>query len=299
MNQWIPVPSITKNSTMPMALALVALVLAGVALLRPVQVALPEASQVATDKTSPLLAALDRGTIVVGYGGYPPYTIEDPATGNVSGLSVDLVNEIAAELHVKVTWKRFNWNTMTADLKRGQIDLIADPIFETIPRGRELTFSQPYAFVPTGIGLVRTDGRRFGSLNDLNSPDVRVAVGQGFAEETLLRNRVPKADIIAVPANDDTAAAANLVLSGRADIAIVTLSDANRFMAANLGRLQVLWADKPPAYMPAGFALRFGDQQGAAFLNVAINNLRYTGYISSLASKYQIVDDFRIQPNGL
>jgi ABC-type amino acid transport substrate-binding protein len=242
---------------------------------------------------SPVLTDLANGKLTVGYAGYPPYTQEDPQTGTVSGLSVDLVNEIASQLNIRVVWKKFNWNTMAADMKRGDFDVIADPIFETIPRGREFAFTEPYAYVPTGIGLIKKGGKEYLSFDDLNDPTIKVAVGQGFAEETLLKARAPKAEIIAVQTGNDTAAAANLVLSGRADIAILTLSDANRFLAANPGKLEALWINDPPAYMPAGFALRLGDELGASFLNVAIRNLRYTGAIGALARRYHIEEDFR------
>jgi ABC-type amino acid transport substrate-binding protein len=273
---------------------LAALVLAGLALFRST-VRSDHAGATSTDPTaqSSILRNLAMGKLVVGYGGYPPYTQEDPKTGSVSGLSIDLVNEIAAQSNVKVVWRKINWNTMAADMKRGEVDFIADPIFETIPRAREFSFTEPYAFVPSAIGVVRKGSKAYAALDDLDDPSVRIAVGQGTAEETLLRARTPKADITAVQTGNDTAAAANLVLSGRADVAILTLSDANRFIAANPGKLEALWENNPPAFMPAGFALQLNDQLGTAFLNVAIRNLRYTGAIGSLAKRYQIEDDFR------
>lgn len=277
-----------------LALAIAALLLAGWTFVRSLApLPTPFVQAISPADRSPFLKAMNAGTIAVGYGGYPPYTIEDPRTGAVSGLNVDLMNEITSQLKVKLVWKKFNWSTMSADMKRGEIDVIADPIFETIPRAREFAFTEPYAYVPTGIGIVRTGGKKIPSFDDLNSPTIKIAVGQGFAEETLLRARASNADIIAVATGSDTAAAANLVLSGRADIAIVTLSDAKRFLAANPDRLEALWIDKPPAYMAAGFALQFGDELGASFLNVAIRNLKYTGTISSLARRYQIEEDFR------
>jgi len=281
-----------KNLSVGIALA--ALVIAGWSLYRSA-IQPDHVVAVSTDPAaqSPILRDLAAGKLVVAYGGYPPYTQEDPKTGTVTGLSVDLVNEIAAQLNVKVVWKKINWNTMAADMKRGEVDFIADPIFETIPRAREFSFTEPYSYVPSAIGVIRKGSKAYGSLDDLNDPSVKIAVGQGTAEETLLRVRAPKADIIGVQIGSDTAAAANLILSGRADIAILTLSDANRFMAAHPEKLEALWESNPPAFMPAGFALQLNDQLGAAFLNVAIRNLRYTGAIDSLAKRYQIEDDFK------
>jgi ABC-type amino acid transport substrate-binding protein len=219
--------------------------------------------------------------------------VEDPATGAVTGLGPDIVNEIASQLGIKVVWRKFNWSTMLADMKRGEIDMLADPILQTVPRGREFAFSEPYVFLPSGVGIIRQGGKRLASFSDLNDPTIKVAVGLGLGEETLLRARAPKADILAVPVSTDTNAAANVVLAGRADVAIVNLNDAKRFLDANPGKLEALWMDNPPAYMPAGFALRFGDELGASFLNVALRNLKYTGTLSSLARRHGAEADLR------
>jgi ABC-type amino acid transport substrate-binding protein len=272
--------------------ALFALVIAGWAVLRPVGTTTP-ANTVPIAAFSPLFEAMDAGTIVVGYGVYPPYTVENPNTGVVTGFSIDLINGIASQLNIKVVWKKFNWSTMAADLKRGEIDVIAEPVFETIPRAREFSFTQPYAFVPTGIGIIRSDQKPYPTFDALNDPSVTVAVGQGLAAETLLRTRVPKANIIAVPVANDSTAAANMVLTGRADIAILNLSDAKRFLDANPGKLQGLWIDNPPAFMPAGFALRLGDTLGVAFFNAAIESLKHDGTLAALAKRHGIEADFR------
>ena len=107
-----------------------------------------------------LIDNIDRfGEIRAGYGVFPPYTLEDPKTGKVSGISVDIVNEIGRQLGVPVQWKKFNWNTMKADLDRGEFDLLADAVFETPARAREMTFTEPYAFLP--IGNWSSDEGRF------------------------------------------------------------------------------------------------------------------------------------------
>src|SRR5690242_3457868 len=99
--------------------------------------------------SSALLADLDKtNTIHAGYGVFPPYTVEDPKTGKVSGVSVEIIEELAREIGAKVEWRRLNWNTMGADLKRSTYNVVADPIFQTPQRAREFTFTEPYAYFP-------------------------------------------------------------------------------------------------------------------------------------------------------
>jgi ABC-type amino acid transport substrate-binding protein len=236
---------------------------------------------------SGLVEAIDaKGKIVAGYGVFPPYSGEDPTTGNVSGVSVDIVNEIGRQLGVEVEWRRFNWSTMAADLRRGDIDLLADAVFQTPARGREMTFTEPYAYFAIGIGIVRKGDKRFKEFDELNDRAVTVAVGQGFAEETFVKARVPNSTLLSIPSNQDTAAPVNAVLTGRADIAIINLEDARRVIAANPEGVELRWIDNPPAYVPAGFAVRFGDQNGANFLNVSLRNLRATGVIQAISEKH-------------
>src|SRR5215218_8385528 len=110
------------RSGVGIALALVALLLSGLAFYRSGRTSRPPD----VVEVPGLLAKIERtGELHAGYGVYPPYTQEDPNTKQVTGLSVELIEQIAKELKCKVVWHRLNWNTMSADLKRGEYDVIA------------------------------------------------------------------------------------------------------------------------------------------------------------------------------
>ena len=248
----------------------------------------PQTTQ--TISSTQTLTLLDRinktGELAAGYGVYPPYTQEDPNTRQVSGYSVEIIEQICRELHCKVVWHRFNWDTMSADLKRGEFDVIADPIFETIPRAREFAFSASYASFADGIAVVKIDDDRFTSFDDLDRPDVTIAVGQGWASETLVKARFTKAKIDSVQTATDLLQVFNELVSGRADVVVADGADAQRFVKEHSDKFKALWLDNPPAFMPAAFALRPDDTKGAAFLTVVLHNLQSTGVLEGLARKY-------------
>lgn len=276
------VRSTGRLAVIALTIAVIASGISVLALLHPARTPTPAAAQ-----ASPMLERLDRANVIrAGYGVFPPFTQEDPRTGKVSGVSVDIVEEIARELGATVEWRRLNWNTMGADLKRGEFDVVADPIFQTPQRAREFTFTQPYAYFAIGIGVVRKGERRFKVFEDINHPAITVAVGQGFGEETLVKSRAPQARLLSIPAAQDSATPINSVLTGRADIAITNLDDARRFVAAHPDTLEMLWVDNPPAYVPAGFALQVGDTRGAQLLDVSLRNLRGAGILTAIAARH-------------
>ena len=245
-----------------------------------------------TESSTGLPGLLDRidatGEIHAAYGVYPPYTQEDPNTKAVSGFCVDVLNEIAEQLKVKVVWHRMNWNTMAADLQRGDFDVIADAIFQTVPRAREYSFTEPYTYFADGIAVVRKGETRFATFESLDDKSITISVGLGWASETLVRARLSSPKVLTVQTTTDLLQVFNEVMAGRADAAIVDGADARRFVAEHPDEFEALWLDAPPAYMPAGFALRLDDRTGTEFLNVSLRNLRATGILKALANKHKI-----------
>jgi ABC-type amino acid transport substrate-binding protein len=270
-----------------LALSLVAIILASIALGRSSRNASSGGGGAKVTTQPGLLDGIRRNRVIrVGYGVYPPYTIEDPNTREVSGFSAAVIEEIAKELGCKVEWHRLSFDTMSVDLKRGVYDVIADPIFATIPRAPEFSFSEPYAYFADGIAVVRKTENRFKVFDDLNRPGIKISVGLGQGSEAFSRARLSKPEILPVSVGTDNMLIFSGVLAGRTDAAVADAENAKRFVQAHPNDVKALWLDHPPAFMPAGFALRPGDREGAEFLNVCIRYLRSTGTLETLAQKY-------------
>ena len=284
--------TVSRNKSSAMGMAAIALVVAIIALVSAFWRSSSQTS-VSNDVGSHGLPGLlqrieSTGELHAGYGVYPPYTQENPNTKEVSGFSVDIINQIAKDLKCKIVWHRLNWNTMSADLKRGEYDVIADPIFQTIPRAREFAFTEPYAYFPDGIGVVRRDDNRFRAFDDLDQKGVTIAVGQGWASETLIQSRFTKATVVPVQTATDLLQVFNEVISGRADVAVADAADAKRFVQEHPNEVKALFLDNPPAFMPAGFALRPEDRRSAEFLTVCLRNLKATGVLDGIARRYDL-----------
>lgn len=224
----------------------------------------------------------------VAYGDYEPYTIEDPNTKIVTGFSAEILERVAKDLGCKVVWHRVNWDTMSADLKRGQFDIIADPIFQTVSRAPEFAFSEPYTYFADGIVVVKAGDNRFKNLDDLDKPGIKVSVGLGQASETIVKARFKHAMIESTPVGSDNMQIFGAVLTGRSDAAVADAVNATKFIEAHPKQFKAINLQTPPVFIPAGFALEKGDLEGANFMNVAINYLRTTGELDQLARKYRI-----------
>jgi ABC-type amino acid transport substrate-binding protein len=286
----------TKSNNLALAsigIAVVALLLAAGSFFRQGKVA---DTRDGDSKVPGLIERIDKtGELHAGYGVYPPYTMEDPNTKQVSGYSVDIIEQIGKELKCKVVWHRLNWNTMNADLQRGEYDVVADPIFQTIPRAREFSFTQPYAYFADGIAVVHANETRFKDFASLDQKGVTIAVGQGWASETLVRSRFSKANIVSIQTSTDLLQVFNEVTAGRADVAVADGADAERFVKEHPGSVKALFLENPPAYMPAGFALRLSDTRGAEFLTASIRNLEATGVLEGFGQKYQLPATSKLQ----
>lgn len=226
-------------------------------------------------------------TLRVGYEGYPPYTVTDPATGKLSGYSVDLAQEIARDAGWKIEWIKTSPETKIPDLQAGKFDIMTEPIFRTIPRAARVTFSRPYAYFADAVGVVKKGDERFQAIENLNKPGVTVVVRQGYTDQQFAEDNLPNADIRALKVDD----ASQLFLeipAGRADIVLTDLEQAKAFVEVHSAQFELRFTDPAPSYIPAGFMLKQGDFALYNFANSALDYLEANGALGRLSRKYHI-----------
>lgn len=96
--------------------------------------------------------------------GYPPFEfIKD---GKISGFDVDLVNEIAKKLNIKVEFVSMEFDGLIAAIKAGKIDIIASGMNKTPEREKNVEFSIPY-FESMNYYVKLQDNDKINSLQDL------------------------------------------------------------------------------------------------------------------------------------
>lgn len=240
-------------------------------------------------------SALDRvkrdGVLRVGYNGYPPYLRHDPATGEITGFSVELIQLVVRYWgrDVKLEWVPTSWDRMKPDMMAGKFELMVEPIWRTIPRAAEVGFTRPYAYFGYAVGIVAKGDIRFSSIADLNQKGIIVAVQQGGGSHEFAKSQLPNATIKVLP-NDTSDTALREVLLRASDIALGDAPTVRRFAEAHMTLVDTRFLDAPPVVVPAGFMVPQGDYKWEQFLNVALEYLDSAGETQRLASKYGIVN---------
>uniref|UniRef100_UPI00333E5E87 ABC transporter substrate-binding protein n=1 Tax=Castellaniella defragrans TaxID=75697 RepID=UPI00333E5E87 len=127
--------------------------------------------------------------------GNPLLARRDAGTGEISGVSVDLAQELARELGVPLELIVFDKAIKSVEAVTG---LTADIGFFAIDpkRGEGISFTAPYVLIE-GAYLVRADSPLRENA-EVDQPGHRVVVGQGSAYDLYLSRHLTQAEIVRV-----------------------------------------------------------------------------------------------------
>lgn len=193
---------------------------------------------------------------VCSTGDARPFSFRDPATDRWSGSDVDLAGDLATRLEVKLNLVPTTWATMLDDLSGGRCDIVMSGVPVTLDRAKRAAYSQPY-LVDGKAPVVRcADVPRFQTLDQIDRPGVRAAVGAGGGGESFAKERLRKATLTPVP---NTAVAVQEVLAGRADLSITDVSEARLQAKQHPGQVCAVNPDKPLSAGQKAYLLPRGD----------------------------------------
>lgn len=117
---------------------------------------------------------------------YPPFEVMQ--AGKPAGFDVDMAQEIAKALGVKLEYVNTAWDGILSALKAGKFDMLLSGISITEERMKsyDLVFSEPYFLSGQGVGI-RVGDTRIKKAADLKGRVVGVQInttGQAAAEKT-------------------------------------------------------------------------------------------------------------------
>jgi len=144
---------------------------------------------------------------------YYSITYRNPKTRELSGIDIELTQELAKELGVKLRYIDSNFSQLFDALEQDRCDVAAHAIGITAERTARLQFTQPY--LRSGlfaVTLKNKDGPQ--SWDSLDQPGRVIAVAAGTLMENVMVKYLKKARLVKVQAPGTRE---QEVLSGRAD----------------------------------------------------------------------------------
>lgn len=216
-----------------------------------------------------------RGTLRCGAAVAPPHVMRDPATGEFSGLFVDLCKEIAEVVGVKPEIIDTSWDNIVAGLQADRWDLSL-ALNRTPKRALAIAFTDSAWEYQVSIVHNKANPKieaGWKSLADFDKPGITIAIMSGTAQEQILSTQIKNATLLRLPDNDATRLA---LMSRRADI-LVDDADSNLLFTTKNGEdwLTVL---PEPAIAKQGVGI--GLQRNVSSADLAVINLLFAEKIA-------------------
>jgi polar amino acid transport system substrate-binding protein len=228
--------------------------------------------------------AKERGELVVALEAeFRPWEYVD-TSGEIVGFDVDLAREIGQALGVPVRFRNVKWDTIIAELVTGKADLIISGMTATPERALSVSYTEPYFLTETCLLVSKARGEGVRSVADLDREGRIVVAKQGTTGEEAARRRCPKARLVTYGTEN---AAALEVAQGRADAFLYDLLSIEAHHAQHPDTTFVI--RQPVTVEPYAIALRKGDPESVAWLNLVLDTLRRTGRMEELYAKHGLV----------
>jgi cyclohexadienyl dehydratase len=160
------------------------------------------------------------GTVrVCSTGDYRPFTYRDPQ--GWSGLDVEMAQDLAKQLGVKLDLVQTTWTTMVSDLGT-RCDMAMGGISITLARAKHALFSSAYVSDGKAAAIRCADRSKYQTLADIDRPGVRVVVNPGGTNAEFDTANIHHATIVKHPDNNTIFAQ---VTSNNADVMITDASE--------------------------------------------------------------------------
>lgn len=225
------------------------------------------------------------GVIKVGTSAdYPPFEFVD-ASGNKTGFDIDLMEEIAKRLEVKVEWVDMPFDSLIAGVQEGKIDASISAFNYSEERDQVVDFTEAYY---TGEdAFMVAEGFSGSIVNPEDSAAYKVGVQTGTTQDSWLTDtlvaggKLPEANLFRYDRADQ---AALDLKNGRIDVMMADAIPA-KALAEQLGGLKLVYTGVISSG-PMNLVIPQDDAELAQAINEVLKQLKDEGFIEGLALKY-------------
>ena len=148
-------------------------------------------------------------------GDYQPFSYFNPKTNQYEGMDISLAQKLSEALGVSVTFVRFKWPELTADLLADKFDIAMGGIGRNLARGRVLAYTQSTMTFGTCPLVRKGDESKYPDLPSIDRPGVKVILNQGGINDRYFSGLLKQATILRHNKNEEIALK---VKDGTADV---------------------------------------------------------------------------------
>lgn len=231
---------------------------------------------------------VERGKVLIGTtGDYRPLSFCEPETGEYWGFGIEIAQEIAKQLGVKVEFVQTSWPTLTADVlaEPQKFDFAIGGITITDARCETMLMSDGYLANGKTILCRASESERYQSLADIDKPEVRVMVNPGGLNEKFAHVNLSHATIIIHQKNEEIP---TLIAEGVADVMITEITEAPYYVRTDT-RLAAPLLNEPFTHGEIGVLMQKGQEDLLDFVNGVIRRMKSNGSLRRLHEKYGLV----------
>ncbi len=231
----------------------------------------------------------DEGVLKVGMADSVPMQYKDTKSGEWRGFNVDMANNLADVLGVKLEIVDATWATLIPGLMGKQWDICLVDMFATPQRAVTVMFTDPY-FQTRQVVLGNSESG-IETWEQLNSEGNSIAVLAGTADEQVAKDNFPKATVKPMVA-EGLAATFLEVAAGRAQASVAAELNIKLYLAENPNApLAIIDPTLGVDAQGYAYAIRPGDTHFLNFLNTWILSNRLTGVTEATEVKW--IDNFQ------
>ena len=134
----------------------------------------------------------NNGELRVGTtGDWDPMSMKDPATNKYKGFDIDVMNELAKDMGVKVKFVPTDWKTIVSGITANRYDL-STSVTKTPKRAEVAGFTETYYKYGTVPLVLKKNSKKFSTWNSLNNKSVTIATTLGTSQEEKAKEFFPK-----------------------------------------------------------------------------------------------------------
>ena len=236
------------------------------------------------ESKSRLNEILENGVLKVGTtGDWNPMTVKDTSTNQYKGFDIDLVNELAKDMGVKVEFIPTEWKTLVTGITSNKYDISTSASLNAkraLVAGYTDSYLNYYQVPLTHINNLN----KFNDWDDINKENIKFAVTLGTVQEQMAKEFFPNAKITSIesPARDFQE-----VLSGRAEVSMTSNIEAAT-LVDQYDELAIIPVKTERNPTPLALLTSQNDQVWINYLNHWIKLKKSHGFFEKLKIKWNL-----------